>query len=75
MEQLTGGPIPAAAYGPVVRQFFGLDQAQTERVLREYPLSRYDGSTGASLSPQQRRLGDAMIDLATDHRCGFWASL
>jgi para-nitrobenzyl esterase len=50
MELMTGGPVPAAAYGPVVQQFLELDPAQTERVLREYPLSGYDGSTGAALS-------------------------
>ncbi len=55
MELMIGGPIPAPAYGPTVQQFLGLDPAQTARVLREYPLSRYGGSTGG-----------AMADLLTD---------
>ncbi|MFC7620978.1 carboxylesterase/lipase family protein [Microlunatus sp. GCM10028923] len=50
MELMTGGPVPPQAYGPVLGQFLGLDAGQTDRVLREYPLSDYDGSTGAALS-------------------------
>jgi para-nitrobenzyl esterase len=50
MELMTGGPVPAPLYGPMLAQFLGLDAARTHRVLREYPLDAFGGSTGAALS-------------------------